>query len=533
MLIVRESPPETPMHELRRYVGLGEGDVELLRGLLPVARPHFPRIAREFYDTIREHEEAHAVFTGEEQIARLQRSLQRWMERVLSGRYDDAYYAESQKIGRMHVKVGLAQRYMFTAMALIRVGLVRIARELPEPTGTRTSEAVMRMLDIELAIMLEAYRDDYIARYQRIGRLEREELNRTLLRTEHRYVNAVELARALIVGVDKAGVVRLFNREAERITGFSRDEILGGPFDVLLQEDHVDTCGAALRAMARGERGLEAVECGLRTKSGKYRDVRWQLAYAPSEEDEEVVLFVIGQDMTEEHTRSEQQKQTEKLAAVGTLAAGLAHEIRNPLHGARLHVSFLDRALRKQNATPDMLEAVHVVSDEIQRLADLVTEFLDFARPKPPQRRQTSARALCDRAMQLLAHKAEAAHARLALDFPTRDPHLDVDPAKIEQVLLNLMGNSIEAISSGGGSTVTLRVRRQPRRVIFEIEDDGPGLPDQDAPIFDPFFSTKPSGTGLGLPIVHRIVTDHGGDVSVESGSGRTIFRVSLPLEPE
>ncbi len=521
------------MAELKRYVALTESDVELLRGLLPVARPHFPRIAREFYDAIREHEDAHSVLTGEEQISRLQRSLQRWLERLLSGRYDDAYYVESQKIGRMHVKVGLAQRYMFTAMALIRVELLRVARGLPEPTGTRTAEAAMRMLDIELSIMLEAYREDSIARVQRLGRLERDELNRTLLRTEHRYVNSVELARALIVGVDKLGVVRLFNREAERVTGFSRDEILGGPFDALLQEDHIDTAGAALRAMARGERGRDVLECGVRTKSGKYRDVRWQLAYAPAEGDDEVVLFVIGQDMTEEHARGEQARQTEKLAAVGTLAAGLAHEIRNPLHGARLHVSFLDRALRKQGATPEMMEAVQVVSDEIQRLADLVTEFLDFARPKPPQRRPTSARQLCDRAMQLLAHRADAAGAHLVLDFPTRDPQLNVDPAKVEQVLLNLMGNSIEAIAADSGSTVTLRVRRQPRRVIFEVEDDGPGLPDKDAPIFDPFFSTKPSGTGLGLPIVHRIVTDHGGEVSVESGSGRTIFRVSLPLEPE
>jgi signal transduction histidine kinase len=111
------------------------------------------------------------------------------------------------------------------------------------------------------------------------------------------------------------------------------------------------------------------------------------------------------------------------------------------------------------------------VSDEIQRLADLVTEFLDFARPRPPQRRPTSARALCDRAMQLLAHKAEAAHVELVLDFPTRDPQLDVDPAKIEQVLLNLMVNGIEALPSRGDDgdgtqpreTVTLRVRRQPR----------------------------------------------------------------------
>jgi signal transduction histidine kinase len=179
-----------------------------------------------------------------------------------------------------------------------------------------------------------------------------------------------------------------------------------------------------------------------------------------------------------------------------------------------------------------MLDAVHVVEDEIKRLATLVTEFLDFARPRPPDRRPSSARALCDRALQLVAPKAEHAHVKLTLDFPSRDPTFLVDPAKIEQVLLNLLSNAIEALEARGGQA-TLRVRRKPRSVVFEVEDDGPGLTSSDAPIFDPFFSTKPHGTGLGLSITHRIVADHGGDVAVESRPGRTVFRVTLPLDLE
>jgi len=180
-----------------------------------------------------------------------------------------------------------------------------------------------------------------------------------------------------------------------------------------------------------------------------------------------------------------------------------------------------------------MLEAVNVVGDEIRRLAALVTEFLDFARPRPPQLRPTPARALCERAIHLLSPKATEAQTGLVLDFPNREPILNVDAAKIEQVLLNLLGNAVEALAPAGGGRVTLRVRRQPRSVFFEVEDTGPGLPSPDAPIFDPFFSTKPDGTGLGLAISHRIVSDHGGDLTVESRPGRTVFRVTLPLEVE
>jgi hypothetical protein len=127
------------------------------------------RIAQEFYDQIRQHDDAHAVFTGEAQIARLQRSLVQWMERLLGGCYDEAYFDGTAKIGRVHVKVGLPQRYMFTAMALIRSSLLRLADSGP-PGGAPVVSAISRLLDLELAIMLESYRDDFVARLQHVER---------------------------------------------------------------------------------------------------------------------------------------------------------------------------------------------------------------------------------------------------------------------------------------------------------------------------------------------------------------------------
>src|SRR3954467_2502008 len=108
---------ETRFQELKRYVRFDEGDAALLVAFGTVARPDFPRIALEFYDRIREHSEAHDVFTGEEQIQRLQRSLVAWMKRVCSGTYDEAYHEQTSQIGRVHVRIGLPQRYMLTAMA--------------------------------------------------------------------------------------------------------------------------------------------------------------------------------------------------------------------------------------------------------------------------------------------------------------------------------------------------------------------------------------------------------------------------------
>ena len=118
---------ESRFEELKRYVRFDAEDAKALHAFRPLAAPHFTRIAREFYERTREHEEAHAVFTGEAQIERLQRSMVGWMERILSGTYDETYWEEARKIGRVHVKVGLPQRYMFTAMALLRVALEAVA----------------------------------------------------------------------------------------------------------------------------------------------------------------------------------------------------------------------------------------------------------------------------------------------------------------------------------------------------------------------------------------------------------------------
>src|SRR5882724_4395682 len=183
---------ETRFQELKRYVRFDARDADLLLAFRERAAPEFPRIAQEFYDRIREHADAHDVFTGEDQIQRLQRSLVAWLSRICGGVYDEQYAEQTAKIGRVHVKIGLPQRYMLTAMALIRIALVHIADRDLGADAAPTREALMRVLDLELAVMLQTYKDSFAERIREVGRLERSELGDALSRTEHRYVNAVE-----------------------------------------------------------------------------------------------------------------------------------------------------------------------------------------------------------------------------------------------------------------------------------------------------------------------------------------------------
>ncbi len=165
-----------------------------------------------------------------------------------------------------------------------------------------------------------------------------------------------------------------------------------------------------------------------------------------------------------------------------------------------------------------------VVGDEIKRLAHLVSDFLGFARPSALVKRSIAVQAVVARAVELTAAMAKGAGISVSVDAPPHDLVLFADGAKLEQVLLNIVQNAVDALTPSGSGHVVIRVRRQPRDVVIEVEDDGPGLSSPDAPVFDAFFSTKPAGTGLGLSITHRIVTDHGGTIDVESRPGGPAF---------
>jgi signal transduction histidine kinase len=233
-------------------------------------------------------------------------------------------------------------------------------------------------------------------------------------------------------------------------------------------------------------------------------------------------------DVTRERELERRARQNERLAAAGALAAGLAHEIRNPLNGANLHVSVLDRALaRMHDVPPAAREATDVLRAEIRRLGALVTDFLEVARPKPLTRAEIDLNDIARAVGTLLGPEAEARGVDLKVEaFPFPAP-ASVDVERIKQVLVNLVRNGLEAVPDGGH--VVVRVRRLPHDAEIDVADDGPGIPDAKAPIFDAFYTTKDRGTGLGLSIVQRIVNDHGGDVSFASRPGSTTFTVRLP----
>jgi signal transduction histidine kinase len=166
---------------------------------------------------------------------------------------------------------------------------------------------------------------------------------------------------------------------------------------------------------------------------------------------------------------------------------------------------------------------------ELHRLSQLLSDFLDFARPLPLEIREAPLRAVCERALGRVAELAARSGVEMRSELPGGEIAIDIDAARIELAVVNLLQNAIEAAGAAPGGVTTLRAKLRGEGAIVEVEDNGPGLLDSEAPIFDPFYSTKPGGTGLGLAIVQRAAADHDGIVELETSPGKTLLRLRLP----
>lgn len=226
----------------------------------------------------------------------------------------------------------------------------------------------------------------------------------------------------------------------------------------------------------------------------------------------------------------EQMKRAERLFAVGQLAAGLAHELRNPLASVAGAAGILQR---NAHLEPKHLECVEIINKESQRLNRLLTDFLDFARPRPPKYQAIDVEPLLQSVLQLAAHGVNRAAITLRMDAAPLLPHIEGDPELLKQMLLNLVINAMQAMQNGG--EVVISAALQEEQVLIRVRDRGCGIGAEFRDkIFDPFFTTKEGGTGLGLPVAHQIVEQHGGILTAEANadSGMT-FSALLPIRHE
>jgi signal transduction histidine kinase len=233
-------------------------------------------------------------------------------------------------------------------------------------------------------------------------------------------------------------------------------------------------------------------------------------------------------DTEEKLVSRERRSQADRVVAMQTMSAGLAHEVRNPLNAAMLQLELLERRLRRTANDPKLIEPTELAQKEIERLTRLLNEFLAFARPPELHTQEHDVVAVVRQVLEPERAGAEQRGVTLELDAEPAQVLAEVDVAKLHQVVVNLVRNACEAVAGGGHIRVGIRV--DDARCVLRVSDDGPGIPDEVRPrIYEPFFSTKESGTGLGMSIVHSLVSLHGGSIALDTGPRGTTFEVTLP----
>jgi signal transduction histidine kinase len=247
---------------------------------------------------------------------------------------------------------------------------------------------------------------------------------------------------------------------------------------------------------------------------------------------------LLIQDVDQAHHELEKSRenllQAEKMALVGKLAAGMAHSIRNPFTSVKMRLFSLSRTL-ELNATQE--EDFAVISQEIRHIDTIVQNFLEFSRPPKLMMQPVSPSSVVDNALQLLSHRLKSYGVEVRVTRPAPLPEVMGDPEQLKEVLVNLIINACEEMKEGGTIMIEERLfgQRPHQFTVLSLSDSGPGIPEElREKVFQPFFTTKDEGTGLGLSIASRIINEHGGRLSIESGStGGAEFVITLPVNPE
>jgi signal transduction histidine kinase len=233
-------------------------------------------------------------------------------------------------------------------------------------------------------------------------------------------------------------------------------------------------------------------------------------------------------DSDEKLVARERRSQSEKLAAMQTMSAGLAHEVRNPLNAAKLQLELLERRLRRSGVDEKLLEPTDLAQKEIERLTALLNDFLAFARPPELHAQEHDVATIVRQVVELERVTARGHQANLDYVVAPEQLIANVDAARFHQIVLNLVRNAIEAVPPNGHVAVELSIDND--QVHLRVVDDGPGIPEAvRARIYEPFFSTKEGGTGLGMSIVHSLIALHGGTIELDTSPRGTRFDVYVP----
>jgi PAS domain S-box-containing protein len=513
--------------ELQSYVGWTDADAVRVVAIGRLVEPYLSQLADDFYDEIERHPGARRVITGgQPQIERLKGTLIRWIRDLLAGRYDAEYVMRRWRVGWRHVEIGLDQVYTNVALARLRTGLVRALQESWPGTSDvlfDTVRALDKLLDLDLAIIEDAYQAEYAMR------LQRTQLALAKEQSEAAFRHLVEAAECMIVILRPDHTIVYFNPFAERLTGYSANEVQGRDYLELLLSgcDRQAVSAEFIRVIAgRPTPGFENL---IRCRDGSQRSMVWNARHLVDYQGGPAILKV-GQDITFLKQAQERALQAERLAAIGEVVAGLAHESRNALQRSEACLEMLALAVGDRPQALDYIHRIHKAQDHLHHLFE---DVRSYAAPLSLEKRSCDVGAAWREAWAHLESARAGKQAVLREAVEGVDLYCVADSFRLEQVFRNILDNALAA----GSAPVLVEVRArsldlegQPA-LFIRVGDNGPGIRLEQRPmVFKPFFTTKAKGTGLGMAIARRIIDAHGGQIALgDSDEPGAAFCITLP----
>ena len=356
---------------------------------------------------------------------------------------------------------------------------------------------------------------------------------RELVRSDQKYRRIFEVSKDTILVTKKDGMILNLNPSGYKLLGLD-----GNREDGTLQEKYfqdwlaMDDAWKRLSQAIADEGFIEGEELDLRVGKGQSKKVLLSASVAEaSMEDGETIHFLI-KDIERQHQMKEQMMQADKLASIGELSSGIAHEINNPLN---VILGYTQLLLRSEVKASDRHADLKTIEKHVRNCKSIVEDLLSFARKSKTRKDRVHIESIVENVIKFVQQHSNFEDIRMEGTYDRNIPPMMLDEKKIKQVLINLLMNAIHAVDRKGCIRISTELDVDSNRIFVQISDDGYGIEKNNiSKIFDPFFTTKPTGegTGLGLSVSYGIIKDHGGDILVDSEPGKgSIFTIVLPME--
>jgi PAS domain S-box-containing protein len=359
---------------------------------------------------------------------------------------------------------------------------------------------------------------------------EQERLTQDVRRAERHLASVVESANDLVVSMRPDGHIMTWNQAAERISGFPVGQVIGRDLAELCLPEGQEQMRALLNVVSQGESG-KTHELNLRTRQGKVIPVAWACSPMWDEQGRVAALVAVGRDLTERHLLEAQLFQSAKMASLGVMAGGIAHQLRNPLGAASAAAQLMLRDPDNQELGRQCAQKIY---EGIKRASAIIESLLRFARPDSGAFGAVQVNDVIEDTVAMLRHQANLGQVQVDTDLAPGLPLVAANASALQQVFTNLFLNACQAMPTGGRLAVQSRLADATQQIQIDFADTGCGIPPEDLnQVFDPFFTTRPvgQGVGLGLTIAYSIAQQHGGNIQVRSAVGvGSTFAVELPL---